>query len=77
MAKTYEYARFGEGWVRRSEGTADDWKECAEKDVPSAQIAGEMLLSERQAQVAQGIHPDGGVQFAKFVRKDGVELVDR
>ncbi len=35
MEDEYEFARFGEGWLFRIKGSADDWEPCDVADVPT------------------------------------------
>ena len=64
-----EYSPFGEGWVRRDAGSEDDWEEVEQDDVPNEVIDhfGEVLPA-RYADIAEGIHPDGGQPFAEIRR---------
>ena len=63
-----EYARFGAGWVRRASAAAD-WEFCPLGDVPAEEIGAAAVLIERRRLVACGVHPDGGVEFAKVIRR--------
>lgn len=62
-----EYAPYGDGWVKR-DSPEGDWQEVAEGDVPTEDIAKHNIEAERHAQVAKGIHPDGGTPFAEIRR---------
>lgn len=42
-----EYARFGDGWVKRSRPDAE-WKECTNDDVPSEVVAERAMVAERR-----------------------------
>lgn len=65
----FEYQPFGDGWVRRATGSADDWQHVERDDVPGEVVAHfTETLPERQALVAEGIHPDGGQPFAEIRR---------
>jgi len=42
-----EYAKFGEGWVKRSKPDAE-WKECPVEEVPTEAIAERAMVAERR-----------------------------
>lgn len=63
-----EYALFGDGYVRR-ESVDHEWESVSREDVPDAEIARLLMPQFRREQIAQGQHPDGGVQFARFVHR--------
>lgn len=44
----YEYARFGNGFVRRVKDSTDDWMSCAQDDVPGEFFREEMKREMRR-----------------------------
>ena len=60
---SYEYARFGEGYVRRASPDAE-WEEVAPDDLP-ASFVDEELKRERRRRL--GFDPEGPVEKVKFV----------
>lgn len=60
---SYEYARFGEGYVRRASPDAE-WEEVAPDDLP-ASFVDEELKRERRRRL--GFDPEGPDEKVKFV----------
>lgn len=50
----YEYARFGNGFLRRKLGSTDDWQGCAERDVSPAFFYEE---GQRRHRLRNGVAP--------------------
>lgn len=54
MAETYEYARFGQGFVRRAAESTDDWMSCPRDDVPKSFFDDETRARIRREAKAMG-----------------------
>ena len=67
-----EYAPFGEGWVCREKGSADNWQPCALDDLPADVVAARVALLARLERIAlHGYDPeDPPRQFAVITRAE-------
>lgn len=64
----YEYSRFGNGFVRRTKDTTDDWMSCPQDDVPAEFFAEETKTAARRMgmrDVPEELPADGELIGAK------------
>lgn len=57
-----EYARFGDGWVKRVDASAE-WEPC--EDVPEEVIAERVAARVRRQRLGYSNEPSGGVSIQK------------
>lgn len=69
----FEYARFGEGFLRRTEGSDEDWKGCGQEDVPEAFFAKEKITEARRQAIALG----GGDPFREDDIPEGATVITK